>query len=134
MAASKVERGCDPFWARLPPSLGKPLVYQDPATSVLLYGESDGHHLAAITHDGRLLWVTDAFVQGHLCPYRTKRPVIYKLEAVTESDEQQLIELWNQRNPTMKKGKDPLIQVTFNSSQWEFVDLKDGSFIPGGQN
>src|SRR6185437_8879935 len=55
---------------------GKPLAYRDKQTGVLLYVESDGRHLAAISPQGELLWVRDPFVDKNLCPYRTARPTI----------------------------------------------------------
>ena len=43
-----------------------PQVCKDPTTGTLLYVESDGRHVAAISRDGKLLWNKDPFKDAHL--------------------------------------------------------------------
>ena len=51
-----------------------PQTYQDPRTGIILYLESDGRHIAAISRDGKLLWARDPFADSHLPFYRTNKP------------------------------------------------------------
>src|SRR5690349_22281876 len=53
-----------------------PQVCRDPTTGTLLYVESDGRHVAAISRDGKLLWNRDPFKDAHLPFYRTEKPQI----------------------------------------------------------
>ena len=50
-----------PGWEKYP---ARPLAYKDPRTSITLYVESDGRHIAALDKRGHLLWVR--------CPYEEK--------------------------------------------------------------
>lgn len=53
-----------------------PQVYKDPTSGTLLYVESDGRHVAAISGDGKLLWNRDPYKDADLAFYRTKKPQI----------------------------------------------------------
>src|SRR5580700_11585991 len=53
-----------------------PQVCKDPTTGTLLYVESDGRHVTAISCDGKLLWSKDPFKDAHLPFYRTEKPQI----------------------------------------------------------
>ena len=43
-----------------------PQVYKDPISGTLLYIESDGRHVAAISAQGKLLWNKDPFKDAHV--------------------------------------------------------------------
>ena len=48
-----------------------PKSYRDPAAGITFYVESDGLHVAAISNEGRILWVRDPFHDAKLQDYRT---------------------------------------------------------------
>src|SRR5215469_11722295 len=56
-----------------------PQVYRDVHTGTAFYVESDGRHVAAISRDGKLLWVRDPFKDAHLEPYRTDHAQIISI-------------------------------------------------------
>src|SRR3954452_21042141 len=58
-----------------------PQVYKDPRSGTLLYLETDGRHIAAISGDGKLLWNRDPFEDSHLSFYRTEKPQIVYMGA-----------------------------------------------------
>ena len=108
------------------PSHAKPFAFHDPRTSLTLYVESDGRHVAAIDSAGTLLWVRDPFQDAGLCPYRTPRPVIYE---ITE-DELHPSDL----TAVHADLKHKFGMVTFDSSQFGLIDETNGRFIYLGQN
>ncbi len=111
------------------PGKAKPVAFKDPRTQVTLYVESDGRHLAAIDEGGQLLWIRDPFQDAGLCPYRTPRPVIYKLE-LAQFEEYQL-------GYVKALGFDMshvAVSLYFDSSQFGLIDEKTGDFYYMGQN
>jgi hypothetical protein len=134
-----VQKTPRPDYVPWDPSRAKPLTFADPRTQTTFYVESDGRHLAAIHADGTLLWVRNPF-EDHpanalkgvlgLCPYRTPRPVIARIEA-TEITTDTLTRILQSAgmNPTNK-----FITVTFDSSQFGLVDETTGDFFFLGQN
>lgn len=106
---------------------GKPLAYRDKRTNILLYVESDGRHLAAVSPKGELLWVRDPFVDRNLCPYRTARPVIVYVGPTSWSgDETSIAKIF--------KVPNHLVEIRFDSSQFGVVDITNGEFFFVGQN
>jgi hypothetical protein len=65
------------------PYLG-PLAYKDPKTGTLLYVESDGVHMAAISPDGKILWHRDPFKGSAFSPYRLSNPRITSIRPETD--------------------------------------------------
>ena len=70
------------------PSSG-PQVYKDPKTGTLLYLETDGRHLAAISSEGKLLWTRDPFCGAHVPFYRFKNPKVVTIKAVSPASDPQ---------------------------------------------
>jgi hypothetical protein len=108
-----------PLREGIPPSvLG--LTYMDPATGVILYVETDGRHVAAISPEGKLLWLKNPFVDANLQPYRVPRPTIFTM---------------GHSNWTPPGGtKDAFVGLGFNSSQFGVINLRTGEFTFEGQN
>ncbi|MBS0471664.1 MAG: hypothetical protein JSR60_11375 [Proteobacteria bacterium] len=52
---------CDENWPEPPATGVLPQVLRDPTTGLTLYLESDGRHMAAIAHDGSILWHRNLF-------------------------------------------------------------------------
>ena len=113
----------DPTWAR-------PMVFKDSRSSILLYVETDGRHVAAIDSHGKLLWVRNPYAQAGLCPYRTPRPVIYSIEAADLAN-------LNLAELIKKMRGDPngrFVSITYDSSQFGLLDEQTGQFFFEGQN
>jgi hypothetical protein len=108
------------------PANAKPLSFKDPRTLVTFYVESDGRHIAAIDSAGVLMWVRDPFQEAKLCPYRTPRPVIYRISEnyILPDDMKQF--------PVDRSHR--FVIVYFDSSQFFLVDEVDGNFVFLGQN
>jgi hypothetical protein len=107
-------------------SSAKPMVFKDPRTAISFYVESDGRHVAAFDSGGALLWVRNPFEEARLCPYRTPRPVIARLE------ERELSETYSKRIGA--KAGHTYLGIQFDSSQFGVLDEADGDFIAEGQN
>jgi hypothetical protein len=108
---------------------GKPLAYRDKQTNILLYVESDGRHLAAVSSEGALLWVRDPFAERNLCPYRSARPIVVYVGPTRAG--------WSGDEASFAKQlklDTHLIEIQFDSSQFGVVDIKNGDFYFGGQN
>jgi hypothetical protein len=95
-------------------------VYKDPKTGTLLYVETDGRHVAAISPDGKLLWSRDPF-EG-LPYYRTKDPQISGIGPPGK---------W----PTDNGGKQgEFVAVYLTNSQFGLLRISDGEFEFEGQD
>lgn len=99
-----------------------PQSYRDPATGIIFYVESDGLHVAAISKEGKILWVKDPFHDAKLSDYRTHNPQI----------------VWIGKGSWWANGvrqKDvPAIEIIFNSSQFGAMKISDGDFQYQGRN
>jgi hypothetical protein len=94
-----------------------PQVYRDPASGTLIYVETDGRHVAAISCAGKLLWNKDPFTDGHLMLYRTEKPQIVYI------------------GPDSAGGEaSKFIAITFNSSQFGVMRISNGEFRFRGQD
>jgi hypothetical protein len=117
-----------PDYVEWDPTLAKPLSFKDPTTSNFFYVESDGRHLAAISSDGKLLWVRNPFEDRHLCPYRTPWPTIIGIEAAVSVNHAAAIRNW---------GGDishDLLFVQLSGSLFGVIDRITGDYFPEGQN
>jgi hypothetical protein len=99
-----------------------PQAYKDPDTGTLLYVETDGRHLAALSGDGKLLWNRDPFMDAHLDFYRTEKPQIVYLGPVSKS------------NPYIRGERDKFVAISFNNSQFGVIRIRDGDFKFLGQD
>jgi hypothetical protein len=99
-----------------------PQVYKDPSSGTLLYIESDGRHVAAISSDGKLLWNRDPFKDAHLPFYRTEKPQIVYVGSVSKSDR------------ATGGEPDKLVGIAFNNSQFGVMRISDGEFRFRGQD
>src|SRR5271157_856675 len=99
-----------------------PQVYKDPTSGTLLYVETDGRHVAAISRDGKLLWNRDPFKDAHLPFYRTEKPQIVYIEPATKF-----------HHPTGEKPE-RFVEISFNSSQAGTMRISNGEFHFSGQD
>jgi hypothetical protein len=99
-----------------------PQVYKDMKSGTLLYVETDGRHVAAISSDGKLLWNRDPFKDAHLKFYRTEKPRIFYIGPVLKSN------LPHSGEPDM------FVQIDFNSSQFGLLRISNGDFEFLGQD
>jgi hypothetical protein len=119
-----------PDYVAWDPARAIPMSYKDPRTSITIYVESDGRHLAAMDEHGKLLWVRNPWEEAHaFCPYRTPRPVLSSLT---------MVEFTSLHWSNLKsRGVNPahrFITVAFDSSQFGVLDESTGDFFPEGQN
>jgi hypothetical protein len=99
-----------------------PQSYRDSATGITFYVESDGLHVAAISKEGKILWVRDPFHDAKLSDYRTHKPQIVSIGKGS---------WWV--NGVRRKDV-PAIEIGFNSSQFGAMKMSDGEFQFGGQD
>jgi hypothetical protein len=94
-----------------------PQVYKDPTSGTLLYVETDGRHVAAISCAGKLLWNRDPLTDAHLPFYRTDKPQIVYI------------------GPDPARGEPgKFVAIAFNSSQFGVMRISDGEFRFRGQD
>ena len=98
-----------------------PQVYKDPSSGTLLYVESGGRHVAAISIDGKLLWNRDPFTDAHLQFYRTKNPQIVYIGPAPK---------WYRGGGNLGE----FVEIDFNSSQFGVLRISDGEFRFQGQD
>jgi hypothetical protein len=145
--------GIDFFGGTIPPD--PPSAYRDPESGITFYVESDGRHLAAIDANGKLLWVRDPFFDSNMCPYRSAHPYIdwigppggsfgrhylgpfkptpdakVNTWIVKEIDN----EIMRGRKAEHQKSDDRFIGLSFNSSQFGYVNIRTGDFYDMGQD
>jgi hypothetical protein len=99
-----------------------PQVYRDPNSGTLLYVETDGRHVAAMSGDGKLLWNRDPFKDSHLSFYRTEKPQIVYMGPVKKS-----------AHPAGGEP-DKFVAIRFNSSQFGLLKISSGEFQFLGQD
>lgn len=91
----------------------------------MLYAESDGRHIAALDSIGKLLWVRDPYSDGRLRPYRTARPVLWRISPLPEGYANLMRKAW---------AAGPFVMIEFDSSQFGAIDLRNGNYFDLGQN
>jgi hypothetical protein len=91
-----------------------PQVYRDSKSGTLLYVETDGRHVAAISRDGKLVWIRDPFTDAHLEFYRTEKPQIVYVGAASKAD--------------------GFVAISFNNSQFGLLRISNGDFRFLGQD
>ena len=99
-----------------------PQSYRDSATGITFYVESDGLHVAAISKEGKIIWVRDPFHDAKLSDYRTHNPQI-----VSISNGSWVVDGVRRRDV-------PAILIRFNSSQFGVMKMSDGEFQIYGQD
>jgi hypothetical protein len=99
-----------------------PQSYRDSAAGITYYVESDGLHVAAISKEGKILWVRDPFHDANLSDYRTHKPQIV------------FIGKGNWWTNGVRRRDVPAISIQFNSSQFGAMKMSDGEFQFQGQN
>jgi hypothetical protein len=95
------------------------LICKDAASGTIIYVETDGRHVAAISQAGKLLWRRDPFVDASMEPYRQAHPIISSIGPETD------------RASKRPNGK---LAVRFTSSQFGEMDIATGKFVFEGQN
>jgi hypothetical protein len=100
-----------------------PIAYTEGVTKTILYVETDGRHLSAISFDGRVLWTRDPFADAHLKPYRVDNPRITSIYKPVPWM------LGSRRDP-----KRYFVAIGFDSAQTGVVDVSTGAFSFVGQD
>ncbi|HKF49281.1 MAG TPA: hypothetical protein VKB38_18115 [Terracidiphilus sp.] len=91
-------------------------------TGTILYVESDGRHVAAISSKGEVLWNRDPFADAHLELYRTDTPQIVFIGAPLK---------WMK---SYEVGEGGFVTITYNSSQFGLLNIANGDFRGLGQD
>jgi len=112
------------------PSLAKPFTYKDPRTSIALYVETDGKHVAAIDAGGKLLWVRSPLKESGFDGPESKTPVIDGITAA-EPLPPQLVKFFQRHGFNADHAH---IRITFASGLYGLIDEKTGDFYLEGQN
>ena len=99
-----------------------PQVYKDPASGTLLYIETDGRHVAAISVQGKLLWNRDPFKDADLPFYRTEKPQIVYIGPASKF-----------HHPAGEKPE-KFVEISFNNSQSGLMRISNGEFLFSGQD
>jgi hypothetical protein len=128
--AVKMKKRPKPDYVPWNPANAVPMAYKDPRSSIVMYVESDGRHIAATDAQGKLLWVRNPWEESHaFCQYRTPRPVVASLKMVELNDAA--------RSYLKSKGANldhTFAALSYDSSQFGTLDESTGDFYPGGQN
>jgi hypothetical protein len=98
-------------------------VYKDPNSGTLLYVETDGRHVAAISPDGKLLWDRDPFKDAHLPYYKIRNPQVYYLGPFPKS-----------ASSISGEEGDKFVVVRLTNAQLGLLRIRDGYFEFGGQD
>jgi hypothetical protein len=98
------------------------LIYKDTTANVIIYVETDGRHVVAISPGGRILWRKNPFVDAGLEPYRGPHPTI---DFVGSSGPRCMLRPGD-------VGK--TFCLSFSSSQFGEMDIATGKFTFDGQN
>ncbi len=101
-----------------------PQSYRDSTTGITFYVESDGLHVAAISKEGKILWVRDPFHDAKLSDYRTHNPQIVSIS----------IGKVNWIVDGVRRRDIPAVLIRFNSSQFGAMKMSDGEFQIYGQD
>lgn len=99
-----------------------PQVYKDPTSGTLLYIETDGRHVAAISVQGKLLWNKDPFKDAHLPFYRTEKPQIVYIGPPSKF-----------QHPAGERPES-FVAISFNNSQFGLMRISNGEFLFSGQD
>jgi hypothetical protein len=131
------------FFGLAPPPL-PPSVYRDAKSSITFYVESDGRHIAAIDDHGKILWVRNPYVDSDMCPYRSAHPFISSLGPVVmgghialddaEIQRELLNEIKRGRRSPPPQANDRFVGLTFNSSNFGYLNIRTGDYYDMGQN
>jgi hypothetical protein len=128
--AIKTKKRSKPDYVPWDPARAIPMVYKDPRTSIAMYVESDGRHIAATDVQGKLLWVRNPWEEARaFCPYRTPRPVVASLKIMELNDLG--MSYLKSRGANLEHT---FIALSFDSSQYGMLDESTGDFFPEGQN
>jgi len=131
------------YFGPAPPPVA-PFSYRDAASKIIFYVESDGRHITALDAGGKLLWVRNPFVDSNMCPYRSAHPYIVKLgpaEPIRKGPdinagirEELESEFKRGRKGEHPHNGDEFISLTFNSSNFGYLNIRTGDYYDMGQN
>ena len=99
-----------------------PQVYKDPNSGSLFYVETDGRHIAAISNDGKLLWIREPHKDAHVDFYRTDKPQIVGIGPRPK---------WYS---PVGAETDLYVSISFSNSQFGVLKVSNGDFTFLGQD
>lgn len=104
-----------------PPAISG-LIFKDGIANTIVYVETDGRHVVAISPTGKILWRKDPFVDAGLQPYRGPRPTIVSVGSS------------GPRCSLQPKDVGKVFCLSYSSSQFGVMDFATGKFTLEGQN
>ncbi len=95
----------------------------------MFFVESDGRHITAFNSKGKILWSKDPFADAKWEFYRTNTPKIVYIDGPRTDKAHAWI-----RRAMVRAGVPNYISITYNSSQFGCIDIRDGRLHYMGQN
>lgn len=130
--------------------------HRDTKSGIVFSVENDGRHILAHNTDGNLLWRRNPFVEWNLCPYRSAHPYItwigpsdgdfgrhYTSAHMPKPDADAntaVFSFLTNKFPFSKapvkppRNGDQFIGLAFDSSQFGYLNIRNGDFYYLGQN
>lgn len=130
--------------------------FVDVETKIVFLVEKDGRHVTATDSAGKLLWRRNPFVDFGMCPYRSAHPYIQwigppdggngpgwhldspstaKPDSMTNAQIFKMLSGPSEKYPVPKPHKDDrFVGLAFNSSQFGYLNIRNGDFYFTGQN
>ena len=99
-----------------------PQTYMNPNNGTLFYVETDGRHVAAISGDGKLLWIREPYKDPKVEFYRSANPQIIYIGSSPK---------WYQ---PPKSESDRYVGISFSNSQFGVLKVSNGDFTFLGQD
>ena len=90
----------------------------DKETGIVYEVQSDRRTISATKQDGTMIWKVNPFVDAKLEPYRVKHPFIGYFG----------------KNLNQSNIKEPVLGISFNSSQFGVIELESGKFHFSGND
>jgi hypothetical protein len=120
-----------------------PVAYSEPTTQTIFYAESDGHHLSAITFDGKVLWTRDLYAD-------TEKVLkeLSKHDAPGNSPLDQMLQEERTRRKivSIRRGVAPngsakrtdqktaYLSIAFSSADFGIIDASTGNLVLWGRD
>ena len=108
--------------------IGKPMSFLETTSGVILYVESDRHHVAALGKDGKVLWHRDLVAEEHeaVKNFRTTiKPIISYVGAALD---------WQVKLMRSRGKTGTFAAMGFNNKSFGLIDLQTGQYTGMGND
>lgn len=98
---------------------GKPIILTDTLTKNYYVLDSSHSKITAFNSSREFIWETNPYKEGKITDYRYKIPTVYNLHI----------------GPNKRQGNgETVLHVSYNNSQFGYIELNSGKFIFSGQD